>query len=530
MGNISAGLRKQGAAAVTDIDSTWDVVVIGGGITGAAVFCEAVRMGLKTLLLEQKDFAWGTSSRSSKMVHGGLRYLKQGKFMLTLASVRERQRLLSELPGLVDPLGFLMPVYSDHGPSRLAMGVGLSLYSLMAMEKQHKGYGPKQMAAMVPGLRTKKLSGGFYFKDAQVDDARLVMRLIHEGADSGGVALNYTRVDDIGRDRRGRVAAVTAIDTDTGKTAELYAPVVVNATGAWADKLHPPPARGIHVRPLRGSHLIFPGSLFPLDRVVSFIHPADGRPVFIFPWEGTAVLGTTDVDHEPDLNMEPVITGGEADYLMEGLDFILPGLGISREACIASIAGVRPVLGKGKVPASKESREHMVWEQKGLVTVTGGKLTTFRLLARDALAKARRYIPHGRPPLDSEPVFRVPDRMSEKTEESDLGVKRRLLGRYGALAGRVVEESPRELVSTVGDTSTLWAELPFAARYEQVKHLSDLMLRRVRIGLLLPGGGEDILDKVESICAPFLSWDSDRWSDEKKRYTEEWHRAYAPPD
>ncbi|MFZ5564145.1 MAG: glycerol-3-phosphate dehydrogenase/oxidase [Thermodesulfobacteriota bacterium] len=529
MESMSKEIASGTFITVDNVARSWDLIVIGGGITGAAVFREAVRMGLRVLLMEQEDFAWGTSSRSSKMVHGGLRYLKEGKVLLTRASVKERQRLLGEVPGLVDPLGFMMPVYSDGGPSKTLMGVGLSVYSLMALEKQHIGYSAARMAELVPGLRTENLTGGFYFKDAQVDDARLVLRLIQEGQANGGTALNYTRVQAIGRDSHGKLASVTAQDTETGASAELSTKAVVNATGAWADRLGTVPEPGVHLRPLRGSHMVFPASVFPLDKVVSFIHPADHRPVFIFPWEGTAFLGTTDVDHERDLNTEPVITRREVDYLMEGLDFILPGLNISESSCIATMAGVRPVLSHGRAAASAESREHAVWDEKGMVTMTGGKLTTFRLLANDALKAARDYLPATPLPSRKEPVFDAPKSRSRKMDQVKAAAQQRLYGRYGEQANALVEGCVPDLLTPVFSTDTLWAEIDFAARHGQVRHLSDLLLRRVRIGVLLAEGGAICFERLEPICKSALGWSQDQWEAEKAAYMKLWNQAYAPP-
>ncbi|MDY6822243.1 MAG: glycerol-3-phosphate dehydrogenase/oxidase [Thermodesulfobacteriota bacterium] len=516
-------------ADIPTADATWDVIVVGGGVTGGAVFREAVRMGLRTLLLEQNDFAWGTSSRSSKMVHGGLRYLKEGKLMLTRASVGERERLLSEAPGLVDPLGFLMPIFKDIGPSRMMMGAGLAVYSLMALEKQYTGYGPAAMQKRVPHLRTENLAGGFYFKDAQVDDARLVLRLIQEGVANGGKALNYTRVHDIHRDSSGRVAGVTAQDAETEAAVELKAGVVINAGGVWAEFLHPSPEKGLHIRPLRGSHLIFPRSVFPVNDVVSFMHPEDERPVFMFPWEGCAVLGTTDIDHSGDLYAEPVISRTEIDYLMAAMAFIMPGLPLSEQDCIASMAGIRPVLSRGKASASHESREHVVWEDKGLVTVTGGKLTTFRLLARDALKKAKHYLPSIDLPSSRAPVFDSPQDSGTRMPPMAPDVRQRLTGRYGNAAVQVAEDGDAQLLSPVPGTETLWAELAYAAAHEQVRHLTDLLLRRVRVGILLPDGAAAHLDRVDAICRPLLSWDEARWEREKEHYLREWRDAYAPP-
>ena len=513
------------------LTTDWDMIIVGGGITGAGIFREACRMGLSVLLLEQKDFAWGTSSRSSKMVHGGLRYLIEGKIRLSMASVRERQRLLHEAPGLVDPLRFLTPVYTTHGPSTMLLGLALSAYSLMAMKKQHTRLSPEQTRERIPLIRTDHLDAAFCFQDAQADDARLVLRLIGEGCTRGGTALNYTKVCRVERNQQGGVAAVAAEDAETGEAVELRTNLVINATGAWAESLHPSPVKGFHLRPLRGSHLIFPGKLFALDTVISFFHPADNRPVFLYPWEGCLILGTTDVDHVDPLDTEPSITQKEASYLMEGLAYILPGLNISEKDCISSIAGVRPVLSKGGKEASKESRDHVVWEDRGLVTVTGGKLTTFRVVADDALKAARPYLAKSTLPEKSS-IFDTPAKNEMDDETLSLlpqNTRQRLYGRYGNMAESIMNTQEKEDRSVVPGTSTLWSEMTFAATHEQVRHLSDLLLRRVRIGLLLPGGGEELLDQIEKLCKTALSWDDGRWNREKSHYLEEWQNHYAPP-
>ena len=512
---------------IIDTDNNFDMVVIGGGVTGAGVFHEAVNLGLKTILLEAKDFAWGTSSRSSKMVHGGLRYLKQGKFLLTRSAVRERERLLKTYPGLVNPLNFLMPIYNDYGPKKSSMRIGLSIYSFMARQRQHQSFTRDQTLKFIPQIRNDNLVSSVGFKDAQVDDARLVLRLINDGCLAGGTALNYTKVIGIERDNKGNVAAINAHDTITGHKAELKTKTVINATGVWAEQLYPSPVKGYHLRPLRGSHLIFPEDILPLERVISFAHPEDLRPVFFFPWNGCNILGTTDVDHENNLDQEPFVTDEEASYLISGLQFILPDLDISLKDCISSIAGIRPVLSKKKKKASKESREHVVWEDKGLVTVTGGKLTTFRLLALDALDAAKKYLPQHLK-IQTKIAIQKPE-MNDSFLDLPEVLKQRLYGRYGHMAKEILKNNDKERFTHIADTSSLWIELCHAAQHENIHNLSDLMLRRVRIGLFLPNGGKAYLDKIEKICKPFLSWDKERWASEKNTYMDLWQKFYSPP-
>ena len=512
-----------------ELEKNWDLIVIGGGITGAGILRESARMGLRVLLVEQRDFAWGTSSRSSKLVHGGLRYLKEGKILLTWASVQERERLLREAPGLVEPLSFLVPVYSDQSPGKWMIEAGLSLYDLLAREKQHEYYSTQDFTALEPYIEQENLLGGFQFLDAQVDDARLVQRVINEAVIDGAYAINYTTVVEITRNNRGMVNGVTVEDTENREVRAFSTHAVINATGSWAEKLHPSPDPKRHIRPLRGSHLIFPFKVIPVERAVSFVHPKDNRPMFAIPWEGAVLVGTTDVDHERDLSLEPHISKGEVAYLMEGINKVFPSLDISLNNCIASIAGVRPVLSEGNLDPSKESREHVVWEDRGLVTVTGGKLTTFRRLAWDALNTAKAYLPLPELYGQSDPVFSpVPDEPCEDCGISDQ-VWRRLYGRYGESANELVNMAAPEDLEAIPGTYTLWAELPFVARNEQIRHLSDLLLRRVRIGLLTCEGGREFVGRIKQLCQPELPWDQKQWEAEIGMYLDLWSRAHALP-
>jgi len=512
-----------------NLQDSWDLIIIGGGITGAGILREAIRSGIKVLLLEQNDFSWGTSSRSSKLVHGGLRYLKEGKIMLTWASVQERERLLKEAPGLVEPLEFLVPVYSDQGPGKWMIEAGLTLYDLLSLERQHRYYEADDFLTLAPHVKSENLLGGFSFLDAQVDDARLVQRVINEAVSQGAYALNYARVTDIERNDQGSVVGVTVSDAESGLTKSLKTMAVISATGAWAEKLHPSPDPERHIRPLRGCHLFFPLDVMPVDRAISFIHPKDNRPMFALPWEGATLVGTTDVDHEFDLSLEPNISKDEITYMMEAMQIVFPSLNVSLHDCIASIAGVRPVLSAGVKDPSKESREHVVWVQKGLVTVTGGKLTTFRRLAWDALKTVRPFLASPNLIGESDPVFSPVPLRPEGELNVPLRTWRRLYGRYGEKADEILNDTKAEDLAQIPGTKTIWAELPFVARHEQVRHLSDLLLRRVRIGLLTRNGGKDYLPRIRTLCEPVLNWDDLRWEEEINNYLELWNCSYAPP-
>jgi glycerol-3-phosphate dehydrogenase len=512
-----------------DIPDKWDLIIIGGGITGAGIFREAARMGLSVILIEQRDFAWGTSSRSSKLVHGGLRYLKEGHFKMTKIAVEERERLLKEAPGLVESLGFLLPIYEDQRPGKRTIQVGLSLYDIMARERQHHYYDREKFKQMVPHINSSGLKGGFEFLDAQVDDSRLVLRLINEAVASGACALNYVAVKRINRNDEGQVVGVNVADVETLENLTLWSPAVINATGSWAEILHPSPEPQRHLRPLRGSHLVFPTDALPLTKGFSFIHPADNRAVFVVPWEGAVLVGTTDLDHTENLSVEPTITEEEVIYLMRGVQAMFPSLDISLQDCLCAFAGIRPVLSEGKLKPSEESREHVVWINDGLITVTGGKLTTFRRLAIDALKAAKPYLPHDTSINRKAPAF---DEVPEKPLPGyglTPQIWRRLYGRYGMAAEILVRKAkPRDL-SIVPGTHTIWAELPYVAQNEQIRHLTDLLLRRVRIGLLTPEGGKAYLKRIRKLCQNVLPWNRRRWKNEINKYLDHWLYAHALP-
>ena len=488
----------------------WDLVVIGGGISGAGVAREAARTGARVLLLEARDFAWGTSSRSSKMVHGGLRYLASGQLRITAESVRERERMMAEAPGLVQPLRYVFPQYRGR---LMAWGLALVLaaYDLLAGKWRHGRLSRAAVRALFPGLRQERLLGAGYFEDTLTDDARLCLRVLRAACRDGAAALNYAEVTALSRDAQGWRLALA--DTETGAATELRTRVVINATGVWADRLRAGPPR---LRPLRGSHLLFPAERLPLVSTLVLQHPDDGRTLFLYPWAGASVVGTTDLDHAEPLHLEPHITGPEVDYLLAAANWAFPEARLSRADVVSTWAGVRPVIQAGQGAPSRMSREHAVWDEDGFITLAGGKLTTFRRMARDALRVAARYLPR-LAPVPGEPAVLCTPESAEP----------RLAGWYG--------EELAELLSTdgsgerVGSTDVRWAELVYACRHEGVRHLDDLLLRRTRLGLILPGGAAALLPELKRRCQPELGWDEAHWLAEVQRYQTVWRAAYALP-
>jgi glycerol-3-phosphate dehydrogenase len=268
----------------------------------------------------------------------------------------------------------------------------------------------------------------------------------------------------------------------------------------------------------------------PINHAISFTHPTDHRPVFAIPWENVILLGTTDVDHTEPLSDETYITPDEINYLLDAAHFIFPELRVSTTDVVSTLSGVRSVLSKGKRDASKESREHAVWHNQGLITVTGGKLTTFRKLAQSALKGAGSVLPTAKSRrCSTHPIY---EQCEQTANHFNLppDIWTRLWGRYGRATPTLLNASTTELLQPIASTQTLWAELLHAARHEQIRHLEDLLLRRTRIGLLLPQGGADLLDQIEEICTPALTWDQNRWTQERQRYLQTWQKHYAPPN
>ncbi|MBT4163951.1 MAG: glycerol-3-phosphate dehydrogenase/oxidase [Porticoccaceae bacterium] len=507
----------------------WDIIVVGGGITGAGVLREARRRGYRVLLLEQQDFSWGTSSRSSKMVHGGLRYLAAGDVKLTKESVVERERLLTEAPGLVDRIAFYFTFRKGLFPGRLAMTVILAIYDFLAGIKDHRYCNNDQLINRFPGLDKTNLKGASYYTDAMVDDSRLVMRVLQDSIDDGGHALNYTKVTGLLFENE-KVCGVSVEDTDTATVIELRASAVINATGAWADRLRNEVNSEKRIRPLRGSHIIIPKSLYPMSDVMTFLHQDDKRGVYAYPWEGTTVLGTTDLDHAEDLDIEASISNQETDYLLNAFNHQFPHHKLTRADVLSTWAGVRPVIAaeRGKNP-SKERRDHAVWSDNGLITVSGGKLTTFRLIALDALAAAADSLPKSSL-VGDEPMFVKPDIRANELLPNNPQWAQRLLGRYGQKAQTLLEESGTNEHISLGETEFCLAECRWAVKYEAVKHLDDLLLRRTRLGMCLPNGGDALYPALKDIFSTERNWDNVRWEEELSRYKAIWLGYYSLPD
>ena len=572
--------REQRIAELSNT-ACWDMVIIGGGITGAGILKLASQMGLKVLLLEQKDFAWGSSSRSSKMVHGGLRYMAQGQLALTRESVTERQRLLNEGQPLVSKQSFVMSHYKKSFPGPWLFNQLLSCYDFIAGEKQHKFWSKSSYLALAPNVSEHDLLGGTQFFDALTEDARLVQRLIQESLQLGGQALNYAKVSSLDVEPNADISADISADVQNKKISVLLeeqtqaitinAKLVINACGAWSNLLNTRllntkaiEKSSVHMRPLRGSHLVLANWRLPVASVISVRHAQDKRPVQIYPWQNVIIVGTTDVEHHDDMAQEAKISQAEFDYLLATIAQQFPHANITKDDIISTFSGVRPVTtSDASLAPSKEKREHHIEVNQGVITVTGGKLTTFRLIAEQVLTLVSQHLSalntqqekaltqalnfacqqpvlsqclsqqssNSVPTSTSAPISRLSaqSRQAIKPSFSD-DIQQQIFACYGEFSNAFVDSSDLEHCAPIRYSRHLWAELLWSVKFEQVQHLDDLLLRRTRLGNVLPAGARELLPKIKALCSPYLPWSEQQWQAEITRYLSLWQVSYSLPD
>ena len=515
----------------SSLEQPWDLIIVGGGITGAGVLRHAVAAGLKTLLVEARDFASGTSSKSSKLVHGGLRYILNKQYRVTQESVREREKLLKEGPHLVTKLGFIFPNFERYHTGTGKIGTVMALYDLMAPKWDHHAYTKEMILKACPPLNTEGLLNGYLYYDAAMDDCRIVLRVIREAVRAGGVALNYAKVEDVLRNNRGWVSGVVLRDTAVpdGKTVEVQAKCVVNAAGPWTDEVRQHIGRAPRLRRLRGSHLIFAREGLPMSVALTLLHPKDNRAMFVIPWEGTTMIGTTDIDQDPELDkkyVEPPASQDEIGYLLDAAAALFPQVELSIDNMISSFAGLRPIVSGGADSPGKESRAHALWNENGLVTITGGKYTTFRIMSRQTVEVVLRQI--GKSP--SSIRLRHIIEPLHKVSAPNLGAEtvNYLNGRHGNETPELIQAAGAGELEHIEKLPNVWTELRWAARDEGVVHLEDLLLRRVRIGMLLPGGAMDKMERIRLITQGELGWSNEQWQKEVVAYSDTWKTYYSP--
>jgi glycerol-3-phosphate dehydrogenase len=565
--------RSQALATLTRDE--FDVVVVGGGITGAGVALDAAARGYSVALLERADYASGTSSRSSKLVHGGLRYLQNFDLGLVREALLERQLMVTLAPHLVRPLPLVVAAFAGAHPDRL-VGVGLNLYDVMSVTdrrsagdrlrsrrgrrargeraeppsgaaspgeegeswspERHRVISGEEVLELLPALAAREPTSGYLFYDCQTDDVRLVLTVLGEAERFGAVCAN--RVDVTGLlEHDGRAEGVEALDRESGERFQVRAGNVVNATGVWADELRP---RELHeeaelprIRPSRGTHVTIRHEDLPL--VGGAIVPAGaGRSIFALPWLGHTLIGTTDNDYEGPLeHIRP--SGEDVDYLLEATNEFF-GTTLTTQQLTGAFAGVRPLISTGDPKKSVDiSRKAELYEtSSGMITITGGKLTTWRRMAKMAVDRMVERDARDAPcrtheiPLGQAIAVEELPRVEGVPEPSYAA----LAGRYGHAAHDVLAlaaergELAQPIVPGLPD---LLAEVALAARQEQARSIGDVMLRRTRLGLLAareltaedaPGESGPV-QRVGDVIARELGWSAERLAREIERFAAE---------
>ena len=511
----------------------FDVLVIGGGITGAGVALDAATRGLSTALVEQRDFSSGTSSRSSKLFHGGLRYLEQMNFDLVREALRERDLMLSRLaPHLVRPVSFLYPLTS-RGWERPYVTAGLTLYDTMGGARsvpRHKQLTRTGALKLAPGLRSDSLTGGLLYFDAQADDARHTLTTVRTAASYGATVLSSARVVDLLRAGE-RVIGAVVEDVETGEHTKVKASVVINCTGVWTDDIQAMAGgRGrFHVRASKGVHIVV-----ARDRVNSetgLILRTEKSVLFVIPWGTHWIIGTTDTEWDLD-RAHPAATRADIDYILEHINTVLK-VPLTYDDIQGVYAGLRPLLAGESENTSQLSREHAVARpQPGLVSIAGGKYTTYRVMAEDAVGAASADIGGDVPgsvtefiPLvGAEGYHALVNQVDRLARHQDLPPWRitHLLERYGSLVTELFElaQADRTLYEPLpGAGGYLKVEMLYGATHEAALHLDDLLTRRTRISIETPSRGVESARPTAEIVAATLGWDEARIESEVAAYT-----------
>ena len=510
---------------------TFDLLVIGGGINGAGIARDGAMRGLRTALVEHADFASGTSSRSSKLIHGGFRYLEQGDVRLVLEACRERERLRRLAPHLVRPQEFIFPVYEGGPVGRFKLAAGLWAYDLMAglwNVHRHRMLSARATRQAEPALRTEGLRGAGRYWDCRTDDARLVLETILAAVREGGVAVSYARVTALLKEN-GRIAGARLVDRLGGGEVSVRARVVVNATGPWVDAVAvldaPAPPR---LRLTKGVHVLVPRARVG-NRAAVVLHAVkDGRVMFVIPWKEQTLVGTTDTDHEGGPDVPAVVEAADVSYLLETVNHYFPAARLSRADVTSAFAGLRPLIappaGAAVAPSSVSREEEIFASPSGLISIAGGKLTTHRLVAAavverviDALRRGGERRRFGRSRTGTVPLpggTAPPDSVAAAVLSHDgNGLAPPVIGhladRYGSRVGELLHRVAADrrladpIVPTLPDPR---AEVLEAVEHEGALTVEDVLRRRTQISLREETEGVRVAGEVAALMAGPLGW------------------------
>jgi glycerol-3-phosphate dehydrogenase len=525
-----------------------DLLVIGGGITGAGIARDAALRGFRIALVDKGDFGSGTSSHSSRLIHGGIRYLEQRDFRLVFEASRERRVLLRIAPHLVRPLPFLFPVYRGARVPGWKLRAGMWLYDLLAAfrnVKAHRWLSPKQVRRAEPALKDRGLTGAALYWDAQTDDARLVLATMRSAARAGALVANYAEVTSLLKPD-GRVRGAVVRDVLSGETRTVRALVVVNAGGPWVDGLRrmDDPAAPPLLRATKGAHVAVPRRRIGNERAITLFSAIDGRVMFVLPWGELSYVGTTDTD--ADASPDGLrVTADDVTYLLRSANAAFPDAHLAPNDVVSVWAGLRPLLRQDAAATpSQVSREHRVVESaQGLITIAGGKLTTYRVMARDVVDRvaARLHELDGRPVAPRPPTDRLPLPGGEAAELEVVlegararavpdATARHLVASYGSETPAILNlvERDRSLGGPIAPgRPEIWAEVAHAVEREMALRVQDVLIRRLHLFYEYAEQGTAIAAPVAQRMKKLLGWDDVREAEELVDYFKLVERARA---
>jgi glycerol-3-phosphate dehydrogenase len=524
----------------------FDILVIGGGVNGVGAALDAASRGLKVALIEAQDIASGTSSRSSKLIHGGLRYLEQYDFKLVREALHERELMVSTLcPHLVKPVGFLFPL-TEKFKERTYVGAGLALYdALRGFQRAlpwHKHLSQKQINEIAPSLRHDIVTGAIKYFDAQVDDARHTMSVARTAARHGAIIATQVSAESLIREGK-RVVGVNALDLVTGKKIEIKAGATIMCAGVWSDQLHERfgLTAGYNVTMSKGAHIVVPGSAIKSDAGIILKTPVS--VLFIIPWGDKWIVGTTDTPYIGD-RAEPCASREDVQYILDQANRVLEPK-LRADEIIGVYAGLRPLVANNKsATTTKLSREHTVDRPAaGFVSIAGGKYTTYRVMAKDVVDRAvielrkltQDSVTEKLPLVGADGYFALEQQKERIAQESGLDVETvtHLLNRYGSLISEILEiidEQPK--MSAKIDPALLYikAEVIYAASHEGARSVDDVISRRTRISFEAVNHGVHLAEDVAALIAPVLEWSAKERKESVADYIELVDREIAALD
>jgi len=524
----------------------FDILVIGGGVNGVGAALDAAARGLKVALIEAQDLAAGTSSKSSKLIHGGLRYLEQYDFKLVREALHERELMVSTLcPHLVKPVGFLFPL-TEKLVERTYVGAGMALYDALRGFKRampwHKHLSQKQINEIAPSLRHDIVTGAFKYFDAQVDDARHTMAVARTAARHGAIIATQVSAESLIREGK-RVVGVNALDVTSGKKIEIRAGATIMCAGVWSDQLHErfELTPGYSVTMSKGAHIVVPGSAIKSDAGIILKTPVS--VLFLIPWGDKWIVGTTDTPYVGD-RAEPFATREDVQYILDQANRVLEPK-LKSEEIIGVFAGLRPlVANKKSATTTKLSREHTVDRPAaGFVSVAGGKYTTYRVMAKDVVDRAvielrkltQESVTEKVPLIGADGYFALEQQKERIAEESGLDVETvvHLLNRHGSLISEILEivdAQPKLAAKLDEKLPYIKAEIVYAASHEGATSVDDVISRRTRLSFEAVDHAINLADEVASLIAPVLGWSAKDRKDSVAQYSQLVDREIAALD